>query len=329
MLFVPAALAADAVSLQVVKRGQIGTAKPSFALTVNQDADDLAVNVGCGSVRATREGAASSGDRWEFLLDLPIGTFSCKGSLVGTFSDGTTGEMPLAFSVTVFPQLQIRLVPGSLSVAKREVDVLLDRPSSRVEVTVLGPRDVELGGGLSAVSQPASTPIHVAWSQDAGEVMHLHVRAFDGDGFWSELKLSPWSYSVPHEDVVFATNSAVIDGTEEPKLAAAMDETSGVLDKYGSDVVIKLYVGGHTDTVGEASKNQDLSMQRALSIARWFKGHGFPGDIYYQGFGEDDLAVATGDGVDEVKNRRVTYVLAAQSPEMPAGTRAGGWLPLR
>ena len=55
-----------------------------------------------------------------------------------------------------------------------------------------------------------------------------------------------------------------------------------------------------------------------MAIARWFKAHGYPGKIYYQGFGESDPAVSTADGVDEPRNRRVDYVVASQAP-------GGGW----
>jgi outer membrane protein OmpA-like peptidoglycan-associated protein len=234
--------------------------------------------------------------------------------------------MPLSFSVEVLPPLQIRMAPGSLDVASRKVAVTLDRPSSRVEVTVRGPKGVELGGAVTPSRVAAGTPIEVQWSQTAGEVMKLLVRGYDADGFYSDIELSPWRYSVHHEDVVFATNSSVIDGTEEPKLQAAMSDVQGVLDKYGTDVVIKLYIGGHTDTVGDPAHNQTLSLDRAKAIANWFKRAGFKGDIFYQGFGERDLAVATADSVDEVKNRRVTYVLAAQSPEMPKDASDVSWM---
>jgi outer membrane protein OmpA-like peptidoglycan-associated protein len=122
---------------------------------------------------------------------------------------------------------------------------------------------------------------------------------------------------------------ATIDATETPKLASAMDDARGVLKKYGADVVIKLYVGGHTDTVGDAASNQDLSMRRARAIAEWFKANGFPGDIYYQGYGESDLAVPTPDNTDEPKNRRASYILAAKPPEAQGGTGDYGWVKLK
>ena len=66
-----------------------------------------------------------------------------------------------------------------------------------------------------------------------------------------------------------------------------------------------------------ACVNRDLLLldaQRAEAIARYFKAHGVTVPIYYQGFGEDALAVPTADAVDEARNRRAVYVLANVPP---------------
>jgi outer membrane protein OmpA-like peptidoglycan-associated protein len=328
-LAIPAASAQDAVSLEIIKAGQVGTAAPGLVLKMNQDASSLAVRFDCGGTHAERSGPARAGERIELRIDAPAGTWACKGTLDGSFADGTEGEMPLSFTVTVHKPMVIVMRPGSLDLAKHHLDVVLDRPSSKVEVEALGPKGARVGYGLSPAVAAAGTPVDVEWKQDAGEVIKLKVRGFDADGFWSELELVPWHYEVPHEDVVFATNSADIGPTEEPKLASALTDTRGVIDKYGADVVIRLYVGGHTDTVGDASSNQKLSMARARAIAGWFKAHGFPGDIFYQGYGESDLAVDTVDEIDEPRNRRASYTLAARPPEASGGTGDYGWTVLK
>lgn len=321
--------AQDAVSLEVVKAGQIGTSAPGLVLKMNQDAPALTVKVDCGGARAVHDGPARAGERIELRIDAPVGTHACKGSLFGRFADGSEGEMPLGFTVTVHPPMVMALRPGSLDLQKRSLDVVMDRATSKVEITALGPKGVQVGYGLAPVGASAQAPVNVEWKQDGGEVLKLLIRAFDTDGFWSELELVPWSYSIPHEDVVFATNSSEIGAGEEPKLASALADARGVLDKYGADVVIKLYVGGHTDTVGDASSNQKLSMARARAIAGWFKKSGFPGEIYYQGYGEGNLAVDAGDEVDEPRNRRASYTLAARPPEASGGGGDYGWQALK
>ncbi len=318
----------DAVTLEYVKKGQVATSLPSFTVIANSDASSLSVSGACGGVSFKRSGTAQSGEKWHFPLDLPVGNYSCRGALSVELDNGETGEMPLSFTVQQLPRLQMRVSPGTLDVAGRKVGIILDRTAGRVEITVLGPKGVELGGSMTHSISAAGQVIECAWTQRPDDAMKLKIRAFDENGFYSDLELSPWRYSVPHEDVIFATNAAVIDGAEEPKLITAMEEVRGVLDKYGTDVVIKLYVAGHTDTVGSPDKNQTLSMDRAKSISAWFKKAGFPGDIYYQGMGERDLGVPTADEIDEPRNRRVAYTLAAQSPDMPSDVSGLTWVPL-
>lgn len=321
--------AQDAVSMQVVKAGQIGTSAPALVLTLNQDAAALTVELDCGGTRVTRDGAARSGQRIELPIDAPAGTHACRGSLFGSFADGSQGEMPLAFTVTMHRPMAMALRAGSLDLTKRSLDVVMDRATSKVEVTALGSKGVQVGYGLAPLGGAANAPVNVEWKQDGGEVLKIKIRGFDTDGFWSELELSPWSYSIPHDDVVFASNSADIAVGEAPKLTTALADARAVLEKYGADVIIKLYVGGHTDTVGNAGSNQKLSMGRARAIASWFKKSGFPGQIYYQGYGEGSPAVDTGDEVDEVRNRRASYVLAATPPEAAGGGGDFGWQELR
>jgi outer membrane protein OmpA-like peptidoglycan-associated protein len=63
---------------------------------------------------------------------------------------------------------------------------------------------------------------------------------------------------------------------------------------------------GHTDTVGEALANDELSAQRAERVKGFLIGIGIAGErIRTAGRGERELLVPTADEVDEPKNRRV------------------------
>ena len=90
-------------------------------------------------------------------------------------------------------------------------------------------------------------------------------------------------------------------------------------------MVIKLYLAGYTDTVGDGGGNQALSERRARSIAAWFRNRGFSGEIAFQGFGERGQAVQTGEGVDEARNRRAVYILAASPPPTSPGLPGSNW----
>jgi outer membrane protein OmpA-like peptidoglycan-associated protein len=89
---------------------------------------------------------------------------------------------------------------------------------------------------------------------------------------------------------------------------------------------LKLYIGGFTDTVGNASDNLKLSLTRAKSIAAYFRDKGIRGQIFYAGFGEKHLAVPTADSVDEARNRRAIYVITNTKPQGFVPPR-GRWNP--
>jgi outer membrane protein OmpA-like peptidoglycan-associated protein len=67
---------------------------------------------------------------------------------------------------------------------------------------------------------------------------------------------------------------------------------------------------GHTDTSGSPAFNQGLSVRRANVVKDVMVQMGArPESIQTSGVGEGDLAVATGDGVKEAKNRRSVITL--------------------
>jgi outer membrane protein OmpA-like peptidoglycan-associated protein len=100
-------------------------------------------------------------------------------------------------------------------------------------------------------------------------------------------------------DVTFATGSTAIS----PSFQAALDRVAGSLVQY-PDSLIDVY--GHTDTVGSTASNQTLSEERARAVANYLIGRGVTsGRVRWQGFGETQLKVPTGDNVNEPLNRRV------------------------
>jgi outer membrane protein OmpA-like peptidoglycan-associated protein len=117
----------------------------------------------------------------------------------------------------------------------------------------------------------------------------------------------------------------LIRAEQEPKLQAVVPEIERALKRFGpamkaAGTTVKLFVQGHTDTVGDPASNRALSRNRALAIARWFKSHGVTVAVYARGFGEDRLKVETPDNTDEERNRRAEYDVGVDGP---TGSTAG------
>jgi outer membrane protein OmpA-like peptidoglycan-associated protein len=247
-------------------------------------------------------------------------------SLHIVYSDGFVDELTVPVEYAYASALAVDLSRASADLKKRTVKVRVSDRIERAEVTaygakkvVLDQREVEIGAGPGEIEVP--------WTGDAKEVVLLDVTLHSAAAY-SGFTYSPWFLDVPHEDVLFDTNSDAIPAAEEYKLRHTLAELKDVLDKYGEVVPVKLYIAGCTDTVGDAGHNRDLSQRRARSIARWLRTNGYDRPIYYHGFGEGLLAVPTGDGVDEARNRRVLYMVGANPPPASAGVPSVGWTAL-
>ncbi|MEO6152605.1 MAG: OmpA family protein [Croceibacterium sp.] len=118
-------------------------------------------------------------------------------------------------------------------------------------------------------------------------------------------------------DVTFATGSTIIS----PSFQTTLNQVAGSMVQY-PDSLIDVY--GHTDTVGTTASNQRLSEERARAVAGYLTSRGVASNrIRWQGFGETQLRVATGDNVDEPLNRRVEIKVVPVSQEDVARARAG------
>lgn len=317
--------AQDAVKLDVVRKGQVGQSPPKLILTP-ADGGRLDATVSCGSKQASFHGPVSAGTPVELVFDVGLGHHTCSGKLSVELADGTSGEMPLSFSVELLAPMVLGLDRGKVDLAGRRLEVSADRPLRTVEISGYAPDGKQIATGtVNPGNHPAHRALAVPWSATDGDLMRLEVVATDVDGFSSKVELFPWYYEIPHEDVVFESDKDAVRPDEEAKLRAALIEVNKVLDRYGAFATVNLYVGGYTDTVGDAAHNRELSQRRAVAIARWFRKSGFKGAIYTQGFGEQGLAVATGDQVDEVRNRRAAYIVAAETPPTSSQLPGGDW----
>jgi outer membrane protein OmpA-like peptidoglycan-associated protein len=192
--------------------------------------------------------------------------------------------------------------------------VLQFKPSlaiTNAELAVLGEDGKELDHPAVAFADAhAGQWLTITWNQPAdARVLKLQLRVTDSHGNGVKLELVPWSVTVDHQDVNFASDSAVIDDSEANKLDASLAKIQDIVSTSGKYVKMTLYVAGHTDTVGPSAKNRTLSLARATAIAQYFRKHGLAIPIIIAGFGESVLKVQTRDETDERANRRADYVL--------------------
>jgi outer membrane protein OmpA-like peptidoglycan-associated protein len=88
-----------------------------------------------------------------------------------------------------------------------------------------------------------------------------------------------------------------------PESAAQLDNViAQAMTRPGNEIVVK----GHTDSIGTAQANDQLSLERAQVIRQAIIARGFdPARIYAAGRGSRNPLVPAGDHAAEQKNRRV------------------------
>jgi outer membrane protein OmpA-like peptidoglycan-associated protein len=200
--------------------------------------------------------------------------------------------------------------------------VQMSHPAARVVVKVFG----DSGAVLAEVERKfdgaaVGTPLEMTWTPSSAEaVVKVEVWGYDTKGYYAGIAIVPWSVTIPHEEVNFATDSDAIRAADVPKLQASLAKISEMAQKHASLGKVTLFVLGHTDTVGTEEHNLTLSRRRARAIASWFKAHGLSASlgIAFEGAGEKMLLVKTPDETAEERNRRVDYILALEPPPLPS-----------
>lgn len=105
------------------------------------------------------------------------------------------------------------------------------------------------------------------------------------------------------DDVLFATGSAAL----RPDLQREIRSIAANLVSYPSS---NIEVVGHTDDVGSAALNQDLSQRRAFSVADVLVGAGVPSRrITTYGRGEDQPVASNATASGRAMNRRVEIII--------------------
>jgi outer membrane protein OmpA-like peptidoglycan-associated protein len=105
--------------------------------------------------------------------------------------------------------------------------------------------------------------------------------------------------SIVLDDLLFKVNSADID-------ERSMNLLNQLVDFMNQNPKIRIEIGGHTDSDGSDSFNQQLSESRAKSAVKYLEGRGIAsGRLVAKGYGKSNPIVANDSAENKAKNRRV------------------------
>lgn len=259
-------------------------------------------------------------------------------------SGGKLWKREASFDTTVARRLEIGFDRNyhseHLDLSRRFVEVKLSAPAGRGVIEVFADDGTKMGSGAATFAGEApGSWLRVGWQGQTAAardsvVLRLALTLYDSDGNESKIDLYPWAVSVPHEEVNFGSASAEVVEGERGKLDESLRKINTVLDRVERTLMQfadkgitannpptpKLFVIGHTDTVGGDGDNLTLSRNRARAIAAYFRSKGFRLPVFYVGYGERQLRARTADNIDDPRNRRADYTLALEAPPTLSGT---------
>jgi outer membrane protein OmpA-like peptidoglycan-associated protein len=325
---------ARADALRVLFSTRVATGeRPKVTVIADQPVDSVDVELtdDRGETLRSSLGALARGARREVPLPAQPGRHRWKGKLV-VRQGGTTRDSTLDFETVTAPQLEIAIDKARVDLGARRLEARFSRPAARAEIAVFSATGDPIASDTRELGdQPPGTPLVISWpatassGDTAADIGRIDLKLVDPDGFYASVSLYPWSVYIPHEEVTFATDSAAIATSEAPKLEASQARIAEALARHKNLGPIRLYIAGHTDTVGAPAYNLSLSQRRAQAIAAWFRKRGLRLPVLYEGFGEFAPLVGTPDQTDEPRNRRVDYILAVEDPVLKATRHRAAW----
>lgn len=301
---------------------------PALTFTPGEDVKELTVTLfrADGSKSNHRLGAIGSGEMQKLEVTQPKGKFHYKAKIDVVWGDGKKSELRTQFDLTRADDFSMRIAPDEVDLDGRSLKFSLSQPAGKAELRVFDSADKEIGFEKKDFSgAEANTKLDISWKPAKAEVAYIKLRAWNEKGFWTEMRLEPVSLRIPHQDVEFDSGKATVRKDQEPKLEDTLTKLQRAVSLHGQTIAVRLYIAGYCDTMGPAAQNRALSAQRARSIGQWFRSKGLKIPIFYQGFGEDVLAVQTPDETPEAGNRRALYVLSTHTPAKNSDLPKDDW----
>jgi len=325
VLFTAAAAHADVVDVSFT--GQKGTERPRLNVHVNGEIAGFELDLTrSDGKKISVKGGGRPGTTRSLELDQPEGEFGYAGALTVAYRNGEKASMPLEFKAGYFGPLKLTFDKKDVDLEARRLTFRLSRPAVKADVQAqMDTGELAYDGTMLLGDAPAGQPVEITWPQAEGNVLKISVRAYDAHEHHNGFELYPWQVEIPHEEVNFASGKWDITAAEARKLEEPLRAIQEKLRRFGPKAPVRLYVTGHTDSVGDVASNRTLSLNRARAIGAWFQKRGLRIPIYYEGFGEQALKVPTADETDEIANRRADYILSFEDPTVTNAPFAPQW----
>lgn len=328
VLLLPAWVHAEAVGLSLNPKALMGQSFPTVSVEIYEPIAGFWLKLKRSDGKEVSfKGGGRPGQKRVLELLQPQGKFGYSGELLVNFKNGTSTTMPVQFEAELWGSLTMTIDKKDVDVEHRTLKLTLSRPCDRLELKVM----MDTGrpafdGEVSCSTLEPGKPFEVSWPEASGGTVKISIKAFDAQGFYfGPLEFYPWYFEVPHEEVNFESAKWDVREGEVPKLDKAYRLIDGAVSRCGSFADLRLYVVGYTDSVGSKDSNKGLSLNRARSLGDWFRRRGVRVPIFFAGFGEDALLVATPDETDEARNRRAQYILSIDPPAILQAPSRAEW----
>ncbi len=307
---------ADAVDVSVDARVMKG-AQPAVQVNVLESiAGFHLVLEGSGGEKLDVKGGGRPGTTRSLLLPHKAeGQVHWKGELTVNAPNAMVSSMALEFDTEVVGRLKLEVKNEDIDVAHRRLAFSANHAVTKAHLKVLTESGaLAVDDDVPFEAARPGTKLTVTWPETSSRVMTVDVRAFDQAGLYDSVEVTQWQVDIPHEEVNFDSGKWDVRDDEKAKLEASYELIAEAVEKYGALANLKLYIVGHTDTVGANAANRTLSLNRARAIGAWLRKKGLRLPVLYEGFGEEALLVQTADETAEPKNRRAEYIIAIDSP---------------
>jgi outer membrane protein OmpA-like peptidoglycan-associated protein len=112
-----------------------------------------------------------------------------------------------------------------------------------------------------------------------------------------------------NDSIHFDTGRDTIKAESNPML----DQVAALINQHGE--IQRIRVEGHTDNIGDADYNKDLSARRAASVVRYLVGKGVAAArLAAAGYGYDKPIASNETALGRARNRRVEFTIVADAP---------------